>query len=584
MKLQNTWIRTMAALLIVLASAVSVWWSTTPASAQGSQVQVTAAVPASAEQGTINLNVKVNGKGFKNGANARWFVTGTTDTGGVTVNSTTFVSSTELTANITVSDTAVIANFDIQVSNPDGRGGKGTELFAVTAKGNGGSCINLALSPDGGTTAYAASSTTAAVPCSPASVIPGSLDTCFGSNGIVATSISPNNWATGIALQPDGKSVVAVHGANPDGVGSDFYAARFDAAGNLDPTFGGTGVVRLQFTSCADAEFVYAIAVQSDGKILLAGYAYIKSSTYGFAVARLNSDGSLDSTFGNAGRVFFGFSQSAILRAITLQLDRKIVLAGSQGMDFALARLNSDGTLDNTFGAGGKVVVQTVRSSTDTLGAFGANAVLIQTVNGQERVLAAGMRPATNKLSRDFALLRLTPSGALDTSFGSNGQVYTDFYGYMDRVDALAVVGNSIIAAGLARRNTSVEGADFGLAKYTLDGDPDSAFGMGGKVVTDILGTENYIEGIAVQTDGKIVAGGNSFPNNSSGDFVLVRYHTNGTLDSSFGLSGVALTDFSSRDSVTGGVAFQTDGRIVLAGLAGTSSSATYVLLTRYMP
>jgi hypothetical protein len=103
--------------------------------AQAQQVQVTAADPSSSAQGTINLNVRVTGKGFKNGAKAKWFVTGTTDPGGVTVNSTTFVSSTELSANITVADTAVIANFDIQVLNSDGRGGKGTELFAVTAKG-----------------------------------------------------------------------------------------------------------------------------------------------------------------------------------------------------------------------------------------------------------------------------------------------------------------------------------------------------------------------------------------------------------------------------------------------------------------
>jgi len=118
-------------LFIVLAT-----WGIPPSHAQG-QVQVTAADPFAAEQGTVNLNVKVTGKGFKNGAKAKWFVTGTTDPGGVTVNSTTFVSSAELTANITVSDTATIANFDIQVLNSDGRGGKGTELFAVTAKGQG---------------------------------------------------------------------------------------------------------------------------------------------------------------------------------------------------------------------------------------------------------------------------------------------------------------------------------------------------------------------------------------------------------------------------------------------------------------
>src|SRR6185369_6710461 len=105
-----------------------------------------AANPASGEQGTINLDVKVTGKGFKNGAKAKWFVTGSSDSGGVTVNSTTFVSSTEVTANITISDTAVISNYDIQVLNSDGRGGKGTELFGVTPKG-GGSASCPAMKP-----------------------------------------------------------------------------------------------------------------------------------------------------------------------------------------------------------------------------------------------------------------------------------------------------------------------------------------------------------------------------------------------------------------------------------------------------
>lgn len=100
------------------------------------QIQVTAADPPSAAQGTVNLNVKVTGKGFKSGAKAKWFITGTTDPGGVQVNSTTFVNSAELTANITIADTAVIANFDIAVANPDGRGGKGTELFAVVPQGS----------------------------------------------------------------------------------------------------------------------------------------------------------------------------------------------------------------------------------------------------------------------------------------------------------------------------------------------------------------------------------------------------------------------------------------------------------------
>ena len=151
MKARQRTFRTIKLLLlspIVLVVGSLVFWSTPSSHAQGG-VQVTAADPPATEQGTINLNVRVTGKGFKSGAKAKWFVTGSTDTGGVTVNSTTFVSSTELSANITVADGATIANYDIQVLNSDGRGGKGTELFAVTAKGQsscGTDVTNLSIS------------------------------------------------------------------------------------------------------------------------------------------------------------------------------------------------------------------------------------------------------------------------------------------------------------------------------------------------------------------------------------------------------------------------------------------------------
>ena len=136
--------------LIILPALIALILSRfLPTSNAQGPVQVNAADPPAAEQGTINLNVKVTGKGFKNGAVAKWFVTGTTNPGGVTVNSTSFVSSSELTANITVSDTATIANFDIQVLNSDGRGGKGTELFTVTAKGNGATACTVQPLPSG---------------------------------------------------------------------------------------------------------------------------------------------------------------------------------------------------------------------------------------------------------------------------------------------------------------------------------------------------------------------------------------------------------------------------------------------------
>ena len=125
---RNFWLLFMVAVLFLLPGAAM------------AQIQVSAASPNSTIQGTVNLNVTVSGKGFKNGAKAKWFVSGTTDPGGVTVNSTAFVNSTTLVANITVSDTAVVSGYDIQVTNSDGRIGSGTELFAVQAKTNSNTC------------------------------------------------------------------------------------------------------------------------------------------------------------------------------------------------------------------------------------------------------------------------------------------------------------------------------------------------------------------------------------------------------------------------------------------------------------
>ncbi len=179
--------------------------------AQAQQIQVNAADPPLAEQGTLSLDVKVTGRGFKNGAQAKWFVTGTTNPGGVTVNSTTFVSSTELRANITVTDTAEIANFDIQVLNSDGRGGKGTELFRVTAKNNV-VCPAQQPPPTGDTRCYAA--------------LPGCLDPTFGGIGFLHTDLdSFHNGANGVVVQLDGK-IVVVGGAKSSPTGSAGFRRR----------------------------------------------------------------------------------------------------------------------------------------------------------------------------------------------------------------------------------------------------------------------------------------------------------------------------------------------------------------------
>src|ERR1041385_4820947 len=123
-----------SAVILVLLLAAS---GALPAAAQ---IQVDSANPNAAPQGTLNLDVVITGNGFKRGAAAQWFVTGTTNPGGVTVNSTSFKSPTQITANINIASDAVISGFDIVVKNADGRTGKGTDRFAVTVKGTPVGC------------------------------------------------------------------------------------------------------------------------------------------------------------------------------------------------------------------------------------------------------------------------------------------------------------------------------------------------------------------------------------------------------------------------------------------------------------
>jgi uncharacterized delta-60 repeat protein len=294
--------------------------------AQAQTVQVTAADPASTAQGTINLNVKVTGKGFKNGAKAKWFVTGTTDPGGVTVNSTTFVNSGELTANITVADTAVIGNFDIAVTNSDGRGGKGTELFAVTAKGAGQAvCPAPQPAPTSDTKCYSA--------------LPGCLDSTFGGIGYVHLDPDPAYASTAdgayaVGVQPDGKTVVAgnVRRSSTD---IDFTVIRYNVDGTLDTSFGDPDPLnpplRLGYTVTkitTGFDYVYGMVLQPDGKIVVHGW------TNESVVVRYNTDGRLDTGFGSSGIAHLG--SGAPGRSVTLQADGKIIVGGSAGGGFGL--------------------------------------------------------------------------------------------------------------------------------------------------------------------------------------------------------------------------------------------------------
>jgi uncharacterized delta-60 repeat protein len=452
----------------------------------------------------------------------------------------------------------------------------------------------------------------------------GSLDTGFGSNGRVTTDfLGGADSVTAIVIQTDGRIVVAGYAYN--GGDYDFALARYNPNGSLDTTFSGDGKVVTDLTTKRD--FVFALVLVGD-KLVVVGEA--RNGTYNdFALVRYNADGSLDASFDGDGIVFTdfgGFTDGA--RAVALQQDGKLVVAGfrkdAYSNDFALARYNSNGSLDDAFGDEGKVV-------TDIYGGdeYGY-AVMLE--SGSGNLVVGGY--ILNETQNDFALARYTPNGTLDNTFDGDGIVVSDYagrsewgYGLVQQGDGkLILAGYMLTVAGsdftMARYNgdgtldlsfsedgwvvTNLfgsndqglaaamqpdgklvvagwveewEGSDFAVARYYANGSPDPSFDVDGRLVTDINGDYDYAYAVAVQPDGKIVVAGTAF--NTDGwndDFALVRYNSDGSLDLDFGIDGRVISDYGEDDNGIQALLVLPDGKLIVAGYAFNGDNYDFAL------
>ena len=380
----------------------------------------------------------------------------------------------------------------------------------------------------------------------------------FSSYGKVTTDFGGGSGGSSVVMQADGKIVVAGTSYASDNIsGDDFALARYNTDGSLDTTFSGDGKVTTDFGGDDGGN---SVVMQADGKILVVGSTYNGSSS-DIALARYNTDGTLDTNFSDDGKATTNFGSG---HCVVMQGDGKILVAGSEsndsGNDFALARYNSDGSLDTTFSGDGKV-------TTDFGGNDGGYSVVMQ---ADGKILVSGAT-FVNYSSYDFALARYNSDGSLDTTFSGDGKVTTDFgegddHGY----SVVMQPDGKIIVAGFVFNYSG----DFVLARYNADGTLDTTFSDDGKVVTD-FGGDDYGFSVVMQPDGKIiVAGLRSF------DFAVARYNSDGTLDTTFSGDGKVTTDFGGYD---GGysVVIQADGKIVVAGSSGFSnfiSSADFAL------
>lgn len=389
----------------------------------------------------------------------------------------------------------------------------------------------------------------------------GSLDISFGTGGKVTTDFgSGYDDGRSVAIQNDGKIVVA--GTSHNGTNTDFSLVRYNSDGNLDNTFGSGGIVTTDFGS--DYDYGSSVAIQSNGKIVVAGYSR-NGTYYDFGLVRYNNDGSLDNTFGTFGKLLTDIGgESDLAFSLAIQSDGKILVAGycDDGLsaDFALVRYNTDGSLDNSFDSDGK--------ATTDFGSPGdeGSSVVIQT---DGKIVVVGH----TQISRyHFALVRYNNDGSLDNTFGSGGKVITDFGGYGyggDMGRSVAIQGDGkIIVAGYSFNS---DYCYFALARYNNNGILDNAFDFDGKVTT----ANGMGNSLVLQSDGKIIVAGESVV---LGDWGLIRYNTDGSLDNSFDSDGEVNTDFGSTNEYAWSVAIQSDGKILLAGVTGNYTNGNFAV------
>ena len=344
----------------------------------------------------------------------------------------------------------------------------------------------------------------------------GAPDVTFAGTGRVLADFGGDETASALAIDRDG-SIVAVGTRSKDGL-LEVVLVRYRANGTLDSSFNGNGRRVLSFTDGAD-NLGQSVAFDLAGRIVVAGTRTTATGSV-FAVARLLPDGSLDTTFNNSGKRFIDFGltngTNAFGQAVAVQDDGKIVIAGTRvgakGSDFALARLNPDGTFDLGFDSSGKTSIDF--GATDEIHALA--------IAPDGRIAVAGTRANTG--GSDFAVAVLRSDGQADTDFKGNGKATTDF-GADEVARAIVVQADGRIVVAGQRQGTT--GNDFAVARYDMDGSLDPTLDGDGKVRVDLRGdSADSASGVALQADGKIVVAGNTTAQNDV-DLGIVRLSSN---------------------------------------------------------
>lgn len=318
----------------------------------------------------------------------------------------------------------------------------------------------------------------------------------------------------------------------------------------LDPTFNVNGKYHLDY---GFQDNLQTVAVQADGKIIAAGTALNTSFAGRLLVTRINTNGTIDSSFGTQGSVLIQDYNESYAFDCFVKSDGKIVVIGSfadNQYEFSMLaiRLNSDGSLDNNFGTNGKAEIDASEFMDD----FAYSAVEL----ADHSIILAGT--AQDSLFKNIpTIVKINENGSIITSFGNNGFATISVEETDNKLNSVLVQADGkIIVSGHYGRPVSTTGQvnlDVLLARFNANGILDSTFGNLGVVIKAIFATDDYVDevnGMALAADGSIWLGGYTTQPDVTFDFLMMKYNANGTLDNSFDTDGISIWGMFAQDVI----------------------------------
>lgn len=386
---------------------------------------------------------------------------------------------------------------------------------------------------------------------------PGDLDTTFSGDGLATLQFGGEGASVnGVAIDSQGRIVAAGYAPHTSTRG-DIALGRMLPDGSPDPSFSGDGKLR---TGWPFRDYATAVTIDSQGRIVVASYNL---------VARFLPNGHPDPSFSGDGQVKVVDGERSYLEDLAIDGQGRIVVAGTAGGDLGVTRLDPNGTLDRSFGSGGRTTI-------DFGGFEYGHSVAI---DSRQRIVVGGDSSQTGR----FAIARLRPNGGLDPAFSGDGR-QTTLIGSDDHVGSIAIDDRDrVVVAGDAEFGGVQK--YFTVVRYRNDGSLDPSFSQDGEVVTKALGAGGYgpVRGVAIDPEGRIVVGGYSTTDSSgSSSFALARYTPSGALDGSFGHSGLVETSFE-NSNVLDAVTIDPQGRIVGGGFVYDSYPRVEFAVVRYL-